>query len=256
MIMGGMLQACEAGDSIQPNVAPRATAVTHQQQAHLNLNPNANYLMGKFNPAKNNLFTEIPNKYADRSGLYLRKETLVAFIKMHTAAKKAGVRLTIRSATRNFNAQKRIWERKWSGKKKLSDGTNVARDIRNPVNKSYKILEYSSMPGTSRHHWGTDIDLNAFNNSWFATGEGLKVFNWLNANAAKYGFCRPYTAGRSYGYHEEKWHWSYKPLSAPMLKEASLVLTDDKIRGFLGSNTAVQIGVVKKYIFGVSEACK
>lgn len=263
VVMAGTLQACEAGDrSVQPSVdILLSEAAMSPQFSILNASPHphhydANYLMGRFNPAKNKLFTKIPKKYASRSGLYLRREALVAFKKMHAAAKKSGVHLTIRSATRNFNAQKRIWERKWQGKKILSDGTNAARDIKSPVKRSYKILEYSSMPGTSRHHWGSDIDLNAFNNRWFTTGKGLKLFNWLNTNAAKYGFCRPYTANRHYGYQEEKWHWSYKPLSIPMLKDASVVLSDDQIAGFLGSETAMPIGVVRKYIFGISASCR
>ena len=34
---------------------------------------------------------------------------------MAEAAKKEGVILTIISATRNFESQKRIWENKWNG---------------------------------------------------------------------------------------------------------------------------------------------
>jgi LAS superfamily LD-carboxypeptidase LdcB len=112
------------------------------------------------------------------------------------------------------------------------------------------------MPGTSRHHWGTDIDLNSFSNKWFESGKGLKLFNWLEANAAKYGFCRPYTANRPHGYQEEKWHWSYSPLSVPMIKVAQQTLNDQQISGFLGSETAQQIGVVNKYILGISNSCR
>ncbi len=50
------------------------------------------------------------------------------------------------------------------------------------------------MPGTSRHHWGTEIDLNALNNKWFENGKGLKVYQLAYKNAAQYGFHQPYTA--------------------------------------------------------------
>lgn len=219
----------------------------------------ASYLMGRFNPKKKVGFVKIPKKYANRSGMYLRKEALDAFITMYNAAKKDGVNLKILSATRNFSDQKRIWERKWLGKRRLSDGTNVAKDISDPKQKALKILEYSSMPSTSRHHWGTDIDLNSFNNKWFGHGKGLVLFQWLNANAAKYGFHRPYTAknaDRPTGYNEEKWHWSYTPLSVPMTRDAKRVLRDQNITGFLGSETAVQIAVVKNYILGVDASCR
>ena len=208
-----------------------------------------NYLMGRFNPAKHKAFAKVPKKYANRSGYYLRKEALNAYIKMAKAARKDGVKLVIRSATRNFKYQKWIWERKWR-KQKKSRSAKV---------KALNILKLSSMPGTSRHHWGTEVDLNAFNNKWFEHGRGLKIFRWLNKNAAKYGFARPYTkkdAQRPTGYNEEKWHWSYTPLSIPMLRDAKLSLDDTKITGFSGSQTASQIGVVKKYILGVSKSCQ
>ncbi len=254
IITSGMLSACNAAD------LPTAVALNSNDSAAVRLNVStsysSDYLMGKFNPAKTKLFVKIPKKYANRSGMYLRQEALSAFIEMQTAAKQSGIRLTIHSATRNFNAQKRIWERKWLGKRSLSDGTNVARDIPNPINKALRILEYSAMPGASRHHWGTDIDLNSFNNKWFESGKGLKLFKWLEANAEKYGFCRPYTANRPSGYKEEKWHWSYAPLSAPMLRVAQHHLHDAKITGFVGSGTASQIGVVQQYILGVSDKCR
>ena len=52
------------------------------------------------------------------------------------------------------------------------------------------ILLYSSMPTTSRHHWGTDMDINSLENSYFASGQGLKEYTWLKKNAAKFGFCQ------------------------------------------------------------------
>lgn len=269
-MMTAVLQACHASDArILPPVSHHKDVVTIKPVAHTMSNhpaktsnvPNtpASYLMGKFDPASKTGFVRIPRKYADRSGLYLREEALEKFIKMRTAAKKAGVHLVIRSATRNFDYQKGIWERKWLGKTKLSNGINVARDIVDPMDKSLHILEYSSMPGTSRHHWGTDIDLNSFNNKWFQSGKGLKLFQWMNANAAKYGFHRPYTAKgaqRPNGYNEEKWHWSYTPLAKKMTQDAERVLDDSQITGFLGSETAEAIGVVQHYILGVHPSCR
>lgn len=251
MLLGMVLPVCYANNDVERgNVA----STTQQQDRD-----NTSYLMGRFNPKKKAGFVKIPKKYASRAGMYLRQEALNAFIKMHRAAKKDGVNLKVRSATRNFSDQKRIWEKKWLGKRRLSDGTNVAKDIADPKQKSLKILEYSSMPSTSRHHWGTDIDLNSFNNKWFEHGKGLVLFQWLNANAAKYGFHRPYTekdANRPHGYNEEKWHWSYTPLSVPMTRDAKRLLRDQNITGFLGSETAVQIAVVKHYILGVDASCR
>jgi LAS superfamily LD-carboxypeptidase LdcB len=217
------------------------------------------YLMGQFDPAQHSGFSEIPEEYADRPGLYLRKEALDAFIRMSEAATKENIQLQIRSATRNFDYQKKIWEAKWKGETLLSDGTNVAKEITNPKKKALKILLYSSMPGTSRHHWGTDIDLNSFNNGWFEKGDGLVLYNWLQDNAATFGFCQPYTpldTLRPTGYQEEKWHWSYIPLSRTYTAAAEVKLKDDMITGFAGSETASSIGVVKNYILGINKNCK
>ena len=169
------------------------------------------FIMGKFDPTSHTDFVEIDTKYADRSGLYLQKEAYISFVKMYNAALKDGVSFVIKSATRNFDYQKGIWERKWKGETTLSNGVNLGKSKLTNLEKAKMILEYSSMPGSSRHHWGTDIDLNAFNNAYFEEGEGAKVYNWLVKNASDYGFCRPYSAKgdqRPYGYNDEKWHWS------------------------------------------------
>ncbi len=216
------------------------------------------YIMGKFNPETHKLFTEIPTKYADRRGLYLRIEALEAYLIMYEAAKAQGILLEIKSATRNFEYQKGIWERKWTGSTILSDGTNLAKSQLTPEEKAKKILEYSSMPGTSRHHWGTDIDLNNFTNSWFENGEGKKIYDWLQNNANQYGFAQVYTPKgkeRPHGYQEEKWHWSYLPISSNLLEEAKQFLNNSDIKGFKGSETAQAIDVVGKYVLGVNKAC-
>ena len=216
------------------------------------------YLTGRFEPSEHEDFSKIASSYADRSSLYLRKDTYEAFKKMHAAAKEAGIQLTIRSATRNFQSQKGIWEAKWTGQRILSDGKNAQRDYPDPKERALKILEYSSMPGTSRHHWGTDIDLNAFNNRYFASGEGLKVYEWLQANAHQYGFCQPYTAKgalRPNGYNEEKWHWSYLPVATQLSDQAQAQLKDSEITGFKGAETAAAIEVVKNYVLGINTEC-
>lgn len=216
------------------------------------------YIMGHFDPTKHPDFTEIPAKYRDNQVRHLRKDVLEAFIKMYDAAEKEGIHLIIKSATRNFDYQKGIWENKWTGKTILSDGINAAKDILGHEERALKILEYSSMPGTSRHHWGTDIDLNNFNNEWFDHGEGKKIYEWLTLNASKYGFCQPYTpigSDRASGYFEEKWHWSYLPVAHELTQMAKLKLKNEMISGFLGSETAMEVDMLNNYILGISIQC-
>ncbi len=217
------------------------------------------YMMGKFVPAKDTAFVKIDIKYADREGMYMRKEAYEKFKEMHAAAKTDGVNLQIRSATRNFDRQKTIWEGKWNGTRLLEGKENAKKKYPVAKDRALKILEYSSMPGTSRHHWGTDIDLNSFVNSYFEKGKGLKEYEWLTANAIKYGYCQPYTlksAERPDGYNEEKWHWSYLPISVPLTQQYQLRLNNEDIKGFDGDETTIEIDVVRKYVLGINNACK
>jgi LAS superfamily LD-carboxypeptidase LdcB len=216
------------------------------------------YLMGQFDPARHPDFVEVPARYADREGLLLRKDTYEAFLAMYEAAQADGIQLVIRSATRNFNYQKGIWERKWTGQRKLSSGENAAQAFPDPKERALEILKYSSMPGTSRHHWGTDIDLNAFNNRYFEEGQGQKIYAWLTAHAPDFGFCQPYSPKgpeRPNGYNEEKWHWSYLPVAQPLTALAREELQDRLISGFEGANTATDIQVVDNYVLGISNLC-
>lgn len=243
--------------------APKVSAGQEKQSVLVKVMPpdtsvTIDYLMGKFDPSKHPDFTEIPIKYADRAGQYIRKEVFEAFVKMSDAASKEGIRIQIRSATRNFIDQKRIWENKWTGKTLLEDNLNAARDVRDDLSRAKKILEYSSMPGTSRHHWGTDMDFNSFDNQWFEKGEGLKLYTWMKTHAASYGFCQPYTAlksDRKTGYFEEKWHWTYMPLAVHYTAMAKMKLKNEMMTGFSGSETAPTVDMVNNYILGISPAC-
>jgi LAS superfamily LD-carboxypeptidase LdcB len=175
---------------------------------------------------------------------------------MYEDALKSGVTLKIISATRNFYVQKSIWEDKWTGKRLVEDGQNLALTTPDPVKRALKILEYSSMPGSSRHHWGTDMDLNNLNNDYFEQGEGKKIYDWLTKFAGSYGFCQPYSAGRPYGYKEERWHWSYIPVARPLTDFSKKSLKNEMITGFLGSESAAGIDIVNHYILGINEECK
>lgn len=213
------------------------------------------YVMGHFEPSQDTVFTEVKIEHADRTGMYLRKDTYAAFQAMDSAARADGIELQIRSATRNFEYQKSIWERKWTGETPVENGEKLNETTSDPVERALKILRYSSMPGSSRHHWGTDIDMNNFTNRFFEHGEGLKIYTWLEQHAASYGFRQPYTTKdslRSDGYNEEKWHWSFYPVSDVLTEFASRRLKDSMITGFKGSETAEEIGIVQKYVLGIN----
>jgi LAS superfamily LD-carboxypeptidase LdcB len=76
----------------------------------------------------------------------LAKKAGKAFEKMRKAAKKEGVVLEIVSGYRSYDRQKAIWNRKYKANE--TAGLSPEQNIK-------KIIEYSTLPGTSRHHWGT-----------------------------------------------------------------------------------------------------
>lgn len=201
------------------------------------------FLLGKFDYKTDPDFEKVNKMYAVKT-IYLNATVYSAFKEMHAAAKTEGVELTILSGTRNFYEQKVIWERKW---KKL--------DSLNPSEKALSILEFSSMPGTSRHHWGTDVDLNNFENSYFEEGRGKAEYEWLVKNAGKYGFYQVYNSGASgrRGYNEEKWHWSYLPLAAKYLEEYNAHIGYSEITGFEGSELAGDAGMIDNYVNGIPQ---
>jgi hypothetical protein len=86
--------------------------------------------------------------------------------------------------------------------------------------RQVEILSTSSAPGISRHHWGTDVDLGSVSPADWATpgGRHAAEYGWLTAQAAGYGFVQCYTARTAAlgGYREERWHWSYHPVSAAL----------------------------------------
>lgn len=216
------------------------------------------YLSGKFEPKEDSLFVVIPAAYSGKADAqYLRTEALDGFIKMADEAKKEGVILKIVSATRNFYSQKAIWEMKWNGKR--ADWKDVTTKYPLAEDRARAILRYSSMPGTSRHHWGTDIDINSVEPEYFETKKGKKEYDWLVKNGARFGFCQPYSVKgveRPNGYEEEKWHWSYMPLSKEFISQYPTTVSYADIKGFDGDETAEPLKVIDNYVLGVSADCK
>jgi LAS superfamily LD-carboxypeptidase LdcB len=114
------------------------------------------------------------------------------------------------------------------------------------------------MPTTSRHHWGTDMDINSLENSYFESGQGLKEYNWLKKNASKYGFCQVYTDKKTVardGYQLEKWHWSYIPLASQYLKKYNQLIDYSLIQGFQASNLASKLRAIEEYVNGIDKKC-
>jgi zinc D-Ala-D-Ala carboxypeptidase len=191
-----------------------------------------NELLGKFEASGHSDFKRVPAKYASHNNHYLRKEVVDAFTQMAKAAEKDGINLQVVSAFRSYYRQKTIWNNKYN----RYEGT--------PIERAKSILRYSSMPGTSRHHWGTDFDINSVEPAYFESGTGKAIYEWMNKNAHKYGFFQPYNTfnnWRDKGYYEEKWHWSYFPVAEKISLAYRWMISYDDIDGFSGCEVAAKM---------------
>ena len=205
------------------------------------------FLTGRYNHTRDTSFVRVDSRYSNNT-VYLKKETYAAYKKMYADALKDGVKLSIISGTRSFNDQHSKWDTKWRN--------SEYSGIKNIALKTTKMIRWWSMPGTSRHHWGTDVDLTNMKLPFYKSPAGKKMFAWLTKNAAKYGFYQPFNAGRTTGYQEEKWHWSYVPLAKIYLQEYVKQVTYTDIYGFNGSKAAAELGVIKNWVLGINPVCR
>lgn len=190
-----------------------------------------------------------PELYGE--GFKLRKNAYDAFLRMKAEALKSDIHIKVVSSYRGFDHQNRIWERKYN--RFMSRGLTPTESLR-------KIIEYSTIPGTSRHHWGTDIDIIDANavqpNSVLQPRHfekqgcyrALKL--WMDKNSEDYGFYLVYTneATRK-GFNYEPWHYSYKPLSKPYLNQyksldIKTIITNENLLG----NTFFTEEFISKYL--------
>jgi len=175
-------------------------------------------------------------------GHRLQAAAAAAFAQLQQDARSAGFDLAIASSFRSYSRQLLIWNGKASGLRKVHDDAGRDVDIRALAGpeKVRAILRYSAIPGTSRHHWGTDLDV--YDLAAMPPGYQLELspaevaagglfdplHRWLDERMAageSWGFYRPYTADRG-GVAPERWHLSYAPLAIgcePQLSETLLL---------------------------------
>lgn len=170
---------------------------------------------------------------------------LEAFLDMRADAAREGIAIGIVSSFRDFEAQQRIWDLKFRGERPLYDAQGRARERSALTDEAVleAILCWSAIPGGSRHHWGSELDLIDL----AAMPEGYRVqllpveaepggvFHalhcWLDRHSARYGYYRPYGTYRG-GVLPEPWHLSYAPVSA----EAQRALTPELLAEAIGQS--------------------
>ena len=151
----------------------------------------------------------------------LSPETLNAFENFCGEAKRHGFEPKIESGYRSFDRQLLIWNEKVSGERKvLDENGNIVNISELPDLELMKtILLWSALPGTSRHEWGTDIDVidaAAVPEGYEAEltpEESFGVFGkfhkWLDSGNT-FGFRRVFLPGIG-RIRPEPWHLSYAP---------------------------------------------
>ncbi len=167
-------------------------------------------------------------------------------------AASAGFIFKVASSYRSFERQLLIWNNKARGLRPVLNDAGESIDINrlSEREKVFAILRWSALPGVSRHHWGTDIDvygaaqlspdyqLQLTVAETQGAGPFAEFHIWLSDELAQGNsdFFRPYTQDRG-GIAPEPWHLSYAPLATnfsrhltPEILRAQLAQTELELK--------------------------
>lgn len=160
------------------------------------------------------------------SGFLMHSQVIQPFTELRTAAREAGFELAIASSFRSYERQCLIWNEKATGRRPVLNDAGQRLDISDwdDLSKVVAILRFSALPGASRHHWGTDLDV--YDRSALEPGCGPELTSaeceaggpfyefhqWLDSYLPGSGFFRPYAEDRG-GVACEPWHISFAPVS-------------------------------------------
>jgi LAS superfamily LD-carboxypeptidase LdcB len=173
----------------------------------------------------------------------VHRDIIPALTRLTQAAAEDGIELTVASGFRDFDRQCAIWNGKARGERTLLD--ELERPIRaetlTPEERMFAILRWSALPGSSRHHWGTDIDV--FDRAALPQGNPElrrhettpgavfgRLHAWLDGNVERLGFYRPYDRDRG-GVSPEPWHLSHVDLGHTLHSAYRVELLERVVRG-------------------------
>lgn len=174
------------------------------------------------------------------NGHRLQAEVADAFAALQAVARESGFELAIASSFRSYDRQLMIFNGKACGTRAVhdDDGQPVEMAQLSPLQQLHAILRFSALPGTSRHHWGTDLDvydaavmppryqLQLSPQEVAPGGMFDPLHRWLDARIAageSFGFYRPYARDTG-GVAPERWHLSYAPLAIACAKQCDAAL--------------------------------
>lgn len=194
------------------------------------------------NQSKMNLFGK---ENFSEDHLFLHESTFEAFKKLNKLSIENGFNLQIVSGFRNYDRQLQIWNNKASGKRDLLDGygNKIDSTALNSKETLKAIMFYSAIPGFSRHHWGTEIDVydakkaikeevQLMPSESEKGGIFFEFHQWLDRvihDNNSFGFYRPYENFNG-GVSQEKWHLSFYPIASKMEKLLNIDLFIKEIK--------------------------
>lgn len=173
----------------------------------------------------------------EHQGQRIHTDVYSPLLHLQKEAASAGFELGVASGFRSFDRQQRIWDDKANGRRAVLSDQGLPLDIDKLAKEQllHAILRWSALPGTSRHHWGTDFDV--FDKSALSANACLQLtleetqecgpfyefHQWLSdyLEQSNCVFFRPYTRPKG-GVAPEPWHLSYAPLSSEMQKQFNL----------------------------------
>jgi LAS superfamily LD-carboxypeptidase LdcB len=169
---------------------------------------------------------------------------ITSFLAMRDAAAAEGIDLVATSGFRDFDRQLAIWNGKWRGERPLLDREGSPLDAAALEERARvdAILYWSALPGGSRHHWGSDVDVidaaampegyrvQLVAEEYLPGGVFGRLTPWLDANMTRFGFYRPYGSGHG-GAGVEPWHLSYWPVATEAIEALTLPVLRRAIAG-------------------------
>ncbi len=156
---------------------------------------------------------------AFESNQWVCSETAERLAALVEAGEANGFKPRVVSAYRSLETQSAIVQAKWYGRRAVIDDYDQPVMRKNDLQWLKAILRFSALPGASRHHWGTDVDiidqraldqghqLQLVPSEYAQSGIMGEFACWLTNAAGDYDFGFPYAEDAGW-VSPEPWHIS------------------------------------------------
>ena len=204
----------------------------------------------------------------------LHGDVLADFLQFRELAAGEGIAIKLTSSHRDFQRQLTIWNEKVQGLRPVLDSSGVAMDISklSELDLMRAILRWNALPGTSRHHWGTDFDVydeaarptdyqvQLIPQEIEAGGVFERLGAWLEdyfSAAEEVAFFRPYRLDLK-GVAPEWWHISHRQTSGVIEKALDIEMVAQIV-----SESPMELKetvlenlefIMKQYVFNISRS--